>query len=421
LELFRSFAWSAAAQIIARLSSLVYVVLLARILTVDHFGQFSFVQSTILAAQALGTFGFGLTATKYVAQVRKDEPDRAAAIIIICLGGAASLSILVTCVLVIWSLLTDLGQTSALSSRMIIAAIPAVLGMTASNLAYGVLAGLERFRRAAFNNAMSGIALIALVPAGGYFGGLFGAVWAFALANVAVAGISLWTAFLSLKESGISLRRGFAYGFRRELPMFFTFTLPSALLLLIVWPVQWLTAYSITSENPGEMALYAVSMQIGNALLLLCESAGQMLLPRFARTSNDRLQQGIALRNTTAMLGGFTIALAIAVALAAEHVLSIFGPNFTSGKVVLQLTLGAAVLIALETPLTKLLQANDQARPIILIAAVWAGIHLSPMFARLNASPSVAFSSSRLAAYAVNGGLLLLLYFWFTRQSKNRG
>lgn len=68
--------WNGVVMILSRCSALLTSIVVARRLGVEKFGAFGFIQSTILVASALGAFGYGATATKYVAEFRAASGDR---------------------------------------------------------------------------------------------------------------------------------------------------------------------------------------------------------------------------------------------------------------------------------------------------------------------------------------------------------
>ena len=69
--------WSFSGAVVSRLLSLAAFVVIARVLGKEQYGQFGVVQSTISMFAVFAGFGLGQTATKYIAELRTTDPQRA--------------------------------------------------------------------------------------------------------------------------------------------------------------------------------------------------------------------------------------------------------------------------------------------------------------------------------------------------------
>ncbi len=86
----RGALWSLTGAVISQALALAASVITARYLGKEGFGEFGIIQSTIGMLGTLAGLGLSTTATKYVAQLRTTDPDRAGRII--ALGSAIALS-----------------------------------------------------------------------------------------------------------------------------------------------------------------------------------------------------------------------------------------------------------------------------------------------------------------------------------------
>jgi O-antigen/teichoic acid export membrane protein len=75
-------------------------IIAARVLGRTVFGEFGMIQSTLNMFMTFANLGVGLTATKYVAEFRKTDPQRAGRIIAMSTAMAAVLGTAVGVVLV---------------------------------------------------------------------------------------------------------------------------------------------------------------------------------------------------------------------------------------------------------------------------------------------------------------------------------
>src|SRR5437899_4196306 len=80
-RLARGMFWSVAGAVSSRCIGLLASIIVARILGKSVFGELGVVQSTTNMYMTFAQFGLGMTATKYVAELRKRDPERAGRII----------------------------------------------------------------------------------------------------------------------------------------------------------------------------------------------------------------------------------------------------------------------------------------------------------------------------------------------------
>src|SRR5690242_2807203 len=83
-RLVRNTCWSLAGTFIARTLGLLSAILLARILGRHDFGALGLAQGTISMFGIFAGCGTSLTATKHIAELRAEQPARAARILGLC-------------------------------------------------------------------------------------------------------------------------------------------------------------------------------------------------------------------------------------------------------------------------------------------------------------------------------------------------
>src|SRR5258708_7673977 len=87
-ELATVAGWSFAAALIARSANLLALVICARLLPQDQFGQVAIIQSTVGMFGPIAGLGLSMTTTKFLAQYRDRDPERAGRIL--ALSGTAA-------------------------------------------------------------------------------------------------------------------------------------------------------------------------------------------------------------------------------------------------------------------------------------------------------------------------------------------
>jgi O-antigen/teichoic acid export membrane protein len=80
-RIVRSSFWALSGSVISKGFLLLSSILIARILGKSLYGEFGIIQSTINMFAVIAGFGLGVTSTKYVAELRDNDPDRAGNII----------------------------------------------------------------------------------------------------------------------------------------------------------------------------------------------------------------------------------------------------------------------------------------------------------------------------------------------------
>src|ERR1700730_5052198 len=80
-RLAKSTFWNLGGSVAGRLVSIPTGVLLARLLGRHDYGELGMIYSSIELFSVLGGFGLGLTATKYVAEYKQRDPERAGRIL----------------------------------------------------------------------------------------------------------------------------------------------------------------------------------------------------------------------------------------------------------------------------------------------------------------------------------------------------
>src|SRR4051795_4875098 len=88
-ELLHGASWSVAAAVVARGANLIALILCARLLSQERFGEVAIIQSTVGMFGPLAGLGLSATTTKFLAEYRNSDPDRAGRVMALSIGMAA--------------------------------------------------------------------------------------------------------------------------------------------------------------------------------------------------------------------------------------------------------------------------------------------------------------------------------------------
>lgn len=340
--------WSVTGAILSRGLTLLASIFVARIIGKEQFGALGIVQNTAAMFQVFAGFGLGLTASKYVAELRRIDPVRAGnvlgmATLVAWVSGAMAAITLLICAP--WLAGTTLAAPQ-LTTELRITGILVFLGAV-NGAQTGALAGFEAFRPLAVANTLAGLASFPLILAGAWLGGLRGAVWAL----VATMGINALLNNVVLRraaaDAGVPLR--FA-GAGKELGVLWRFSLPAVLSGLMVAPVNWVCAAMLVNQPNGfsEMGIYNAANQWRMAILFIPATVAAVGLPLLSN-----LHSGASVSQYRRVLN-WNVGLSFSSAMAVALVVGVFSPWIVQGygreyvtlQPVLLLLCGGAVISA---------------------------------------------------------------------------
>lgn len=408
----RGAVWSIIGAVIAQGANLAASVITARLLGREQFGEYGMIQSTVGMLGVFAGLGLGLTATKYVAEFRTRDPERAGRIIALgCAVAIVSGGLLALCLLAYAPVLAAKTMNApALADELKIASV--LLFFNALNGAQtGALSGFEAFRAIARINLARGLITFPVTVVAVLLWRLPGAVWALAV-----------TAAVACLLSQVSLRRHCAaLGIRpqftsawRERRVLWAFSTPAFLSGALVGPVIWAANTMLVNQAGGyaEMGVFSAASQWRTALLFLPSLVGQVAVPMLAslqyaggRGPVRRLLVGSMLTNALC-----TIPILLVLLPCSTWVMSFYGPAFSTRGPVLAVSLLSAALLAMQTPVGNLINAFGRIWAGFIMNLGWAACFLVTAHVLLALGwGAQALASAYLVAYLAHA----VWTFWF--------
>jgi O-antigen/teichoic acid export membrane protein len=274
--------WSLVGAVVSRLFGLASVVLVARVLGIAGFGRFGVVQSTVNMFGVFAGFGLGLTATKYVAELRSSDPQRAGRIMGMAGVVAFGTGLLMAAALYAlapWLAVRTLADSSLAPLLRIGAMILVFEAMNGTQM--GALAGFEAFKTIARIQAWSSLASLPMMAVGVLLGGLQGSVWAL-LAN---RGLCWFWSHLALRAEARRASVPFVLRWSTsECSVLWRYSLPSTLTGLMVTPTLWICNAMLVNQPSGyeQMGIFQAASSFNQILLFMGNSLSAPLLPMLA-------------------------------------------------------------------------------------------------------------------------------------------
>ncbi len=355
--------WSFLSALIARGANVVALVICARILPQEHFGQLAIIQSTVGMFAPIAGLGLALTTTKFLAEYRDKDPARAGRILALSLAAAAAAGLLLAIVLILVApLLATQGFASpGLSTQLIQASGLLAFGVFEA-VQTGALTGLEAFPRIARLSIWNGVLSIPAVTILAYTYGAPGAIAGLTLSVAAACVLNTVALQAECRKWGIqpSLQN---LGTERH--MLLTFSLPSYLSGIIVAPVTWLSSAWLVHQPGGfsEMALFTAADRFRYLLIFLPLAVSRIAVPALSRfrSAGDHGRYLDTFRWNLGFGLLATIPPALLIIGFAPPLMALFGETFRRGWPILAILALSAIPTVMNTQLGAALLSNGRA------------------------------------------------------------
>jgi O-antigen/teichoic acid export membrane protein len=402
--------WSSFGAVASRGLAIVSSIIVARVLGAEMFGELGIIQSTLTMFTTFATVGIGLTAAKYIAELRRTDTERAGRVLglsnlISWISGAV-----VACVLAVgapWIAAhtlsaPHLGELLRLSSVCL-------LFMVVTETQTGALSGFEAFRRRSVVQLVVGVVSFPITVIGVYLVGLGGAVVALAMTQGILVLWNCRAIRMECKLQGIKARYT---GLSREFAVLWGFSLPTLLGGALYVPAIWCanTIIVSTPNGYGEMGVFGAADRWRTAIMFAPVLLGGVALPMLStlngRTSSREYYRVLWMNVRLSCFVAFGVAIPIAAF--SPWIMASFGPGFAGGTSVLVLLCGSALLTAVGWILSQSLISKGRMWLQLCVHAGWAGAFLSLVWlSRFDGARGMALSY--LIADSLRLVLLLLL------------
>ena len=362
------------------------------------------IQSTVGMLGIFAGLGLGVTATKYVAEFRSRDPERAGRIIALSCAFAIVSGGLLALFLLIYApaLAVKTLNAPAMADELRIASV--LLFLNALNGAQtGALAGFEAFRAIARINLVRGLIAFPVTFAAVLLWRLSGAIWALAV----TAAVTCLLSQFSLR--GQCMRRGIhtpVFGGWAEGRILWAFSLPAFLTGALAGPAMWAANTMLVNQPHGyaEMALFSAASQWKSAILFGPLVLAQFALPLLSNLNGEkdlsRYQK--TLRWHFVLTAAVSTAVAAPVALAAPHIMSLYGQSFQEGWLVLVLSAATAVIACLNGVVGTAILSAGSAWANCAFNGMWAAVLLIGSYLLIPSHLAVGLAASWFAAYVAH-------------------
>jgi O-antigen/teichoic acid export membrane protein len=421
-ELARRFAadsaWAAIDSLGARGLGLLAMLLAARLLGAQDFGELAAVLgSATLVAGLLADSMRYTAATQIAGALGKERTARSGIITVVIWTTVIAASICATAMFLGAALLArNVFAASSLTIAVRVAAL-FLFCEALGGLEQGILVGFRQFRTLAWTGLMRGALLPPLVLIVGHHGNI-SVMWAFVAASALAAVIRAMAIAMTLKSQQLTAVAPIA---RAELAMLWRISFPGLMVSLITVPVNWLGIMLLvhTPHGYSQMGVLGAANQWFSILMFIPGVLSTVTLPllseRYASGESESLRRALRLGLRTSLIAAAPPALVVAGA--SPWLMSLYGADFASGWPTLALVAAAAGTSAMLNMLLNLLGAAGRVFHVLATQALWALVYLSSAYGLLQLS----FGASAIAAAMLLGSLCrLALSGYWARQLTER-
>jgi O-antigen/teichoic acid export membrane protein len=271
--------WSVVGNGFGKMFTFIAMIFVARILGKEAFGEFGLVRSTAMTFVTFSSFGIGLTATKYIAELLHSDKERVGRIIGLNYLLSFFMSLIITVIFYfsIPGLCKLVLNAPNLVNEMRWGALSLFL-MTFMSTQVGIMLGFQDFKGQASVALIVGFVAIPAYFIGAKFSGLHGTILALlfvTLTNVIINSIFI---FSNIKKRGLRYSFGDAY---KELPILWKFSLPVVLCSIIPSTGLWICQMIQRSQpnGAGELGLYFALMSLYSIVMFLPNMFINVMIP----------------------------------------------------------------------------------------------------------------------------------------------
>ncbi len=371
--------WSVVGTLLSRALGVGSSIAVARMLGNEGYGELGVIGSTVGLFQAFASLGLGLTATKFVAELRHSDPDRTGRIMALAAWTAAGAGGLFTGILMVgasWLAIHTLAAPHLAAPLRL--ASPMLLFGALNGAQLGVLSGLEAFKTIARVNVRVAIVTVPLVVVGVWWKGLDGGVVGMVTSQVLAWGLTHVEVRREARAAGVPVAARRCS--RAEWRVLFRFSVPAALSGLLVAPVNWACAAMLVNKADGyvEMGAFNAANQWFAAIMFLPTILAQVMMPALARYVGD----GDAVRTRKTFVASLMASVAVVIppvivgAIASRGIMKLYGASYAEHGGTLVIVLVTAGVIAVQTPVGQVIAASGRMWVGLVMNLGWAVVTL---------------------------------------------
>lgn len=332
--------WALFGSFIGKGLALIAGIIVARFLGKDVYGEYGIIKNTLVYIAIVSSFGFGYTATKYIA----DSKEKGGETLRWLVNGIELFTFLFSLVLsfLLWRFASPIALfLKAPELAPIFRQFFSIIIFNAiTTTQVGILSGFKMFKENAKVNGISGIVVFVFSVGLTYLWGLKGAVVALMASFLVQSLLNEWyirRALRSIKNHNKGTRASFL--------SMLSFSLPIALQESLYTIIQWLKTYLlILFANYGEVGLSSAAGTWGSIVIFIPGVLKNVMFSHLTTSPDHKtLVNRLLLINLVS-----TVLPVLCVIVCSGLISSFYGPTFEALPVVLNISMLSAVFVSLS-------------------------------------------------------------------------
>lgn len=352
--------WNLVASIFNQGSVFAINIIIARLLGRTIFGEYTIILITLMTISLIAQVSTGVTATRYLAELRVRDRDKAGRILGLCTivsAAMATLAVILLYILAPWLSTTILKAPHLCTGLRIGGGF--LFFAVINGYQIGALAGLENFKNLAKAGLFNAGFLVSVSGLGAWHWGVNGALSGFAISAMINWLIHQHFLRAASRAQGISASY---HGLWRERQVLTNFALPAALSGFISMPALWLANIFLVRSPNGynEMAMYSAAMNIRTLIILLPRNINNVScsILNYQKGVVNEIEYRRTYWINLIITSVLVLAGGIVVYFAGQKILGLFGKNFEEASPVLLILLFSGLIEIVAISLYQVMQTK---------------------------------------------------------------
>lgn len=390
------------------------MVICARLLGKASFGELGIVQSSVVMVASLSALGMGVTATKHIAEFRRNSPEKIGSIVAMTLLVTLFFSGLLSGLLYLFSheAANTLLVAPHLADALKIGAINIII-LSATGATTSILTGFEAYKTLGIINTVSTIFMLPTVSIGCFYMGLYGALWGIVLSGSLSLFLVLMAVCHVMRREKIPLS---VHVHGNDWRLLTVFGLPAVIINVVNSAGNWAASvYLVSHASYAEMGVFNAANQWFAILLFIPCVVADTFLPILSDYAGKRDKHTLKKIIKTGLKINLSICipLAIFVTLASPWIMKLYGSGYENGYPTLILIALAAMASSLQNLLGNFLAATNHMGAQVLCNIIWVIVYVLLTHNLVDAGyQSISLGASALAAYAIKTAITACIVVW---------
>ncbi len=410
--------WNAVLNLWGKGISFIGTVIIIRIIGREAFGEFGMLNTTLGMFAMFTTFSISQTATKFIAEYRNSDKEKAGRIIGLSFLFSAFLGLLLFITVFLFADILAVKSLNAphLTDSIRLMAIGLFFG-SVNGAQNGIISGFESFKSNTLVNIFLTSFLTTIKVILAYLYGFNGAVIGMTLEPIVSY---LTTYFLTrsiIKSNEIKTR---FKGALTESRIFLSYSLPSLLVGLLVFPSNWFVMTLLAKSKGGyhDLGAFNAANQWFNVLIFIPYILVSTFLPVFSSLLAENKFSAVnrIIKNAVLIILILFIPMSLLFFFFGDSIaITIYGPDFKGTGMLLAIAVFTMIPQGISIVLGNLLGALSKMWFSFWVNAVWCAVLIGATYLFLPLG-AVGLLYAKLLAFTFNFILMFLFYLnWRTK------